>query len=104
MAEVLLTSEAQRPHFGISNRAPYGPRLVVGGSAASAMQDFTSAQLDLSNPESYRDLTKPIGALNAKRLEYFKERMTGMPPEERFLYGTHYSTPAYVIYWAAKDF
>ena len=41
--------------------------------------------------------------LNALRLysKVLKERMsqmkaTGMPP---FLYGTHYSAPAYVLYW-----
>jgi len=28
--------------------------------------------------------------------------MEGMSEEERFLYGTHYSTPAYVIYWLLR--
>ena len=41
------------------------------------------------------DLTRPIGALNEKRLQYFQERFRDMPKTmgEPFLYGTHYSTP-----------
>lgn len=67
------------------------------------LKDYTSASFDPKDPTVYRDLTKPIGALNAKRLNYFKERMAGMPDEDRFLYGTHYSTPAYVIYWLLRS-
>lgn len=51
----------------------------------------------MADASVYRDLSKPIGALNSKRLEELKERFSIMPPEEKFLYGTHYSTPAYVI-------
>lgn len=66
------------------------------------LRDYAGEVLDLGSPEVYRDLTKPIGALNEKRLTYFRERMEGMSAEERFLYGTHYSTPAYVIYWLLR--
>eukprot|EP00929_Paragymnodinium_shiwhaense_P087533 TRINITY_DN47695_c0_g1_i1.p1 TRINITY_DN47695_c0_g1~~TRINITY_DN47695_c0_g1_i1.p1 ORF type:complete len:1037 (+),score=216.87 TRINITY_DN47695_c0_g1_i1:119-3229(+) len=66
------------------------------------LREYAKSALDLSDPEVYRDLAKPIGALNPKRLDYFKERQEGMLPEERFLYGTHYSTPAYVIYWLLR--
>jgi factor associated with neutral sphingomyelinase activation len=52
--------------------------------------------LDLKDPSIYRDLRKPIGAINAKRLEEFKKRYKEMP-NPKFLYGTHYSTPGYVI-------
>jgi len=31
-----------------------------------------SFTLDLTNPKTFRDLSKPIGALNEKRLSYFK--------------------------------
>jgi factor associated with neutral sphingomyelinase activation len=51
----------------------------------------------LKDPEIYRDLSKPIGAINPKRLTDFRERYAAMPTEEKFMYGTHYSTPAYVI-------
>ncbi|CAH0481777.1 unnamed protein product [Peronospora belbahrii] len=70
------------------------------------LRDYTSLELNLDDPEVYRDLTKPIGALNKERLDYFKARYEvmpcgdeaeGMPPP--FLYGTHYSTPGYVLYF-----
>ena len=54
--------------------------------------DYNSQHLDLENPASFRDLTKPIGALNEHRLQVFLERYHEMP-EPKFLYGTHYSTP-----------
>lgn len=30
--------------------------------------DYVSTTLDLTNPKTFRDLTKPIGALNPERL------------------------------------
>lgn len=36
--------------------------------------DYTSPKLDLSDPKTYRDLSKPIGALNSDRLEGYQER------------------------------
>jgi factor associated with neutral sphingomyelinase activation len=55
--------------------------------------------LDLTDTKSFRDLAKPIGALNHKRLRDFRARYNelGPDPEDRYLYGTHYSCPGYVI-------
>jgi factor associated with neutral sphingomyelinase activation len=61
------------------------------------LQDFKSPILDLKNPAVYRDLSKPIGAMNKKRLDDFKSRYYELPEEDRYLYGTHYSCPGYVI-------
>lgn len=36
------------------------------------LQDYTSATLDLNDPSIYRDLSKPIGALEPNRLERLK--------------------------------
>ena len=36
--------------------------------------DYTSEELDLDNPNTYRDLSKPMGALNPERLEALKVR------------------------------
>jgi hypothetical protein len=33
--------------------------------------DYTSDVLDLNNPETFRDLSKPMGALGAKRAKQF---------------------------------
>jgi len=65
--------------------------------------DYESSSLDLSNPKTFRDLTKPIGALNEERLAAFKARYNEMAHDDKkFLYGTHYSTPGYVLYYLVR--
>lgn len=61
------------------------------------IQDYDSAALDLNNEETFRDLSKPMGALNEERLEEYKRRYNEIPEGEKYLYGTHYSAPGYVI-------
>lgn len=59
------------------------------------LADYTSEELDLDNPLSFRDLSKPMGAQHASRQADFIERyksfaeMGDQPP---FHYGTHYSS------------
>jgi hypothetical protein len=36
--------------------------------------NYDDMEIDLSSPNNYRDLSKPIGALNHSRREYFEER------------------------------
>ena len=36
--------------------------------------DYTSPTLDLTNPRTFRDLSKPIGALREDRLASYKAR------------------------------
>ncbi|CAI5496328.1 unnamed protein product [Closterium sp. Naga37s-1] len=65
--------------------------------------DHTSAKLDLSNGETFRDLSKPVGALNPKRLELFKERYDSMDTDiPGFLYGSHYSSAGVVLYFLIR--
>lgn len=61
------------------------------------IKDYESSALDLSNPETFRDFSKPMGAINETRLEEYKRRYNEIPEGERYLYGTHYSAPGYVI-------
>ena len=62
------------------------------------LRDYKSNALDLQNPAVFRDLSKPIGALNPERLADFRTRWKETPPEmDRFLYGSHFSCPGYVI-------
>lgn len=42
------------------------------------ISDYTSSNIDLNDERSYRDLTKPIGALNEERLKQLKERCEEM--------------------------
>jgi hypothetical protein len=60
------------------------------------LRNYTAADLDLANPDNYRDLTRPMGNQTAKRAQYFLQRFrtwedpTGETPA--FHYGTHYSS------------
>jgi len=68
--------------------------------------DYESETLDLKNPKHYRDLSKPIGALNPDRLEQLIERynnLDGFPEEEKFLYGSHYSSPGAVLHYLVRQ-
>jgi hypothetical protein len=38
------------------------------------LADYTSKKLDLSDPQTFRNLSKPVGALNPDRLKFFLER------------------------------
>ena len=68
--------------------------------------DYKSEELDLTDPKSFRDLTKPVGALNSERLLQLLERyhdLDGLPEEERFLYGSHYSSPGVVLHFLLRQ-
>ena len=58
--------------------------------------DWSSEKLNLKEKKIYRDLSKPIGALNEKRLIEFKKKYDQLPENEKYLYGSHYSSPGYV--------
>ncbi len=44
-------------------------------------------KLDLDDPSTYRDLSRPVGALDGERLEYLRKRREDMPKDNSFLYG-----------------
>ncbi|CAC42982.1 Bph1p [Saccharomyces cerevisiae S288C] len=59
--------------------------------------DYESNVLDLENPKTYRDLSKPMGAQSEKRKLQFIERYEALASLENadsapFHYGTHYSS------------
>jgi hypothetical protein len=68
------------------------------------LRDFTSQTLDLQDPSIYRDLSKPIGALNPVRLQRILERFEGFddPLIPKFHYGTHYSSMGSVLYFLIR--
>lgn len=68
------------------------------------LMNYDSATIDLNSPSSYRDLSKPIGALNPSRRQVFTNRYqnwehNNIPP---FHYGTHYSTAAFTLNWLVR--
>ncbi|KAJ7962251.1 BEACH domain-containing protein C2 [Quillaja saponaria] len=68
------------------------------------LSDYSSKSLDLSNSSSYRDLSKPVGALNADRLKKFQERYSSFddPVIPKFHYGSHYSSAGTVLYYLVR--
>ena len=68
------------------------------------LTNYEATELDLSLASNYRDLSKPVGALNPARKQYFEERYStwehdSIPP---FHYGTHYSTGAFTLNWMLR--
>lgn len=68
------------------------------------LQDYTSEQLNLEDTKVYRDLSKPIGALNEERLVGFIERSQHYTQGQVYLYGTHYSSPFYVVGYLVRQY
>jgi factor associated with neutral sphingomyelinase activation len=89
-----LNSAAGRSFHDLS-RYPVFPWVIA---------DYESDKLDLTKESTFRDLTKPVGALNIERLDYFRRRMEGMQDmDDAWLYGTHYSAPGYVLYYLVRS-
>ncbi|KAF8412352.1 hypothetical protein HHK36_000314 [Tetracentron sinense] len=68
------------------------------------LSDYSSRTLDLTNPSSYRDLSKPVGALNSDRMKKFQERYSSFddPIIPKFHYGSHYSSAGTVLYYLVR--
>lgn len=60
------------------------------------LADYDSTELDLSNPKTFRNLSKPMGAQTAERLKQYEKRFVEWedPTQETppYHYGTHYSS------------
>lgn len=59
------------------------------------LADYESEELDLRDPKSFRDLSKPMGCQQSSREADFKERYQSfleMGEKNPFHYGTHYSS------------
>lgn len=65
------------------------------------VSDYQGSALDLSDAKSYRNLKCPVGALNEDRLQKLTERYEEMAPP-KFMYGSHYSTPAFVLFYLVR--
>ncbi|XP_053612398.1 WD repeat and FYVE domain-containing protein 3 isoform X1 [Plodia interpunctella] len=70
------------------------------------LADYDSLELDLTDPNTFRDLTKPMGAQSAHRLEQFRKRYKewddphGETPP--YHYGTHYSSAMIVCSYLVR--
>lgn len=68
------------------------------------LADYSSSSLDLANPVTFRDLSRPVGAQTKERLEQFKKRYaewddTETPP---YHYGTFYSSAMIVASYLVR--
>lgn len=57
--------------------------------------DYQSEELNLNDPKTFRDFSKPMGAQTKSRATEFSERydaLNGMSDSPAFHYGTHYSS------------
>lgn len=57
-------------HFSLADRSFHD--LTQYPVMPWVLQDYLSSTLDLNDANVYRDLSKPIGALNPKRLQRLK--------------------------------
>ncbi|XP_038569047.1 lipopolysaccharide-responsive and beige-like anchor protein isoform X3 [Micropterus salmoides] len=66
--------------------------------------NYDSEELDLTLPSNFRDLSKPIGALNPKRAAFFSDRYESWEDDQvpKFHYGTHYSTSSFTLMWLLR--
>uniref|UniRef100_A0A8C1U4P4 Neurobeachin a n=1 Tax=Cyprinus carpio TaxID=7962 RepID=A0A8C1U4P4_CYPCA len=68
------------------------------------LTNYESEDLDLTLPGNFRDLSKPIGALNPKRAVFYAESYEtweddGTPPHH---YASLYSTAASTLFWLVR--
>lgn len=67
--------------------------------------DYESSSLDLNTTATFRDLSRPVGALDEKRLAFFRERYEGLkldPDTPPFHYGSHYSSAGIVLFYLIR--
>ena len=108
-----LNSAAGRSFHDLS-RYPVFPWVLssYGESSDSKVQDELPTMLDFTDPNIFRDMSKPIGALNDGRFEDFRKRYESMVQQQKdhpsqhnespFMYGTHYSAPGYVLFYLLR--
>lgn len=68
------------------------------------LKDYKSSELDLDSESVYRDLSKPVGALDNQRLEELLIRWEEIIGIEKkpYLYGSGYSNPLSVYLWLIR--
>lgn len=101
-----LNSFAGRSRQDLS-QYPVLPWVIAKYTASSKQtaDGASSFPFDFADSSNYRDLSKPVGALNQARLDMFRARAAEMKEigEPSFLYATHYSNPAYVVYFLLRS-
>ncbi|XP_054868119.1 neurobeachin isoform X2 [Amphiprion ocellaris] len=68
------------------------------------LTNYDSEELDLTLPGNFRDLSKPVGALNPKRAAFYAERYETWEDDQTppCHYNSHYSTAATTLHWLVR--
>jgi hypothetical protein len=79
------------------------------------LSNYTDKKIDLKNPKNYRDLSRPIGVQKdsqgaplQERYQCWNEELSSFNTNDEideipgFHYGTHYSTPGFVVWWLMR--
>lgn len=68
------------------------------------LADYSSETLDFNKSTTFRDLSKPVGALDPKRFEVFEDRYHNFsdPDIPNFYYGSHYSSMGIVLFYLLR--
>nr|XP_054599164.1 neurobeachin-like protein 1 isoform X1 [Nothobranchius furzeri] len=70
------------------------------------LSDYTSEELDLSDPQVFRDLSKPVAVQNERNAKAVREKYESFEDPtgtiDRFHYGTHYSNAAGVMHYLIR--
>ncbi|KAK4483931.1 hypothetical protein RD792_011140 [Penstemon davidsonii] len=68
------------------------------------LADYSSKSLDFKKSSTFRDLSKPVGALDPKRFEVFEDRYLNFsdPDIPSFYYGSHYSSMGIVLFYLLR--
>uniref|UniRef100_A0A3B5RFA3 Neurobeachin n=1 Tax=Xiphophorus maculatus TaxID=8083 RepID=A0A3B5RFA3_XIPMA len=68
------------------------------------LTNYDSEELDLTLPGNFRDLSKPVGALNPKRAAFYSERYESGEEDQTppYHYDSHYSTAATTLHWLVR--
>ncbi|XP_037325209.2 neurobeachin isoform X1 [Pungitius pungitius] len=68
------------------------------------LTNYDSEELNLTLPGNFRDLSKPVGALNPKRAAFYAERYETWEDDQTppCHYNSHYSTAASTLHWLVR--
>uniref|UniRef100_A0A8C6SE64 Neurobeachin n=1 Tax=Neogobius melanostomus TaxID=47308 RepID=A0A8C6SE64_9GOBI len=68
------------------------------------LSNYDSPHLDLTLPANFRDLSKPVGALNPARAAFYAERYDKWSDEQTppCHYSSHYSTASAALHWLIR--
>ncbi|KAH8875097.1 Neurobeachin-like protein 2 [Schistosoma japonicum] len=70
------------------------------------LADYTSSEINLNSPQTFRDLSRPIGLANPKFIDEIRKKYNSFEDPsgimQKFHHGTHYSSAAGVLHYLVR--